>query len=70
MVWSPSAMILEHPKLKSIIVSTFPLSICHEVMEPDAMMLVGTRCHDVSFLNVEFYACFFTLPFHPHREAL
>ena len=40
---SPSAVILEPPKIKSATVSP---SICHEVMRPD--------CHDLSFLNVEF----------------
>ena len=30
----------------------------------------GTRCHDLSFLNVEFQASFFTLLFHLHQEAL
>ena len=30
----------------------------------------GTRCHDLSFLNVEFEASFFTLLFHSHQEAL
>ena len=39
---SPSAVILEPKKIKSDTVST---SICHEVM--------GTRCHDLRFLNVE-----------------
>ena len=39
---SPSAVILEPPKIKSATVS---LSICHEVMRSDAMIL--------SFLNVE-----------------
>ena len=39
---SPSAVILEPPKIKSDTVSP---SICHEVMGPDAMIL--------SFLNVE-----------------
>ena len=34
---SPSAVILEPPKIKSVTVSP---SICHEVMEPDAMILV------------------------------
>ena len=43
---SPSAVILEPPKIKSATVSTVFPSICHEVMEPDAMILV-------SFLNVE-----------------
>ena len=43
---SPSAVILEPPKIKSLTVSTVSPSICHEVME--------TRCHYLSFLNVEF----------------
>ena len=37
---SPSAVILEPPKIKSATVSTVSLSICHEVMGPDAMILV------------------------------
>ena len=37
---SPSAVILEPPKIKSATVSTVSLSVCHEVMGPDAMMLV------------------------------
>ena len=37
---SPSAMILEPKKRKSVTTSTFPHSICHEVMGPDAMMLI------------------------------
>ena len=37
---SPSAVILESPKIKSDTVSTVSLSICHEVMGPDAMILV------------------------------
>ena len=40
---SPSAGILEPPKLKSLTVSKF---ICQE--------LIGPRCHDLSFLNVGF----------------
>ena len=45
---SPSAVIMESPKIKSLIVSIVSPSICHEVMmEPDAI-------HDLSFLNVEF----------------
>ena len=42
---SPSAVILEPQKIKSDTVSTVSPSICHEVM--------GTGCHDLSFLNVE-----------------
>ena len=37
---SPSAMILEPRKIKSATVSTVSPSICHEVMGPDAMILV------------------------------
>ena len=37
---SPSAVILEPPKIKSANVSTVSSSICYEVMEPDAMILV------------------------------
>ena len=43
---SPSAVILEPPKIKPGTVSTVSPSICHEVMGLDAMMLV--------FFNVEF----------------
>ena len=37
---SPSAVILEPKKIKSITVSFISPSICHEVMGPDAMILV------------------------------
>ena len=42
---SPSAVILEPPKIKSVTVSIVSPSICHEVMGPDAMI----------FLNFEHY---------------
>ena len=42
---SPSAVILEPPKIKSATVSTVSPSICHEAMGPHAM---------ICFLNVEF----------------
>ena len=42
---SPSAVILEPRKIKSDTVSTVSPSISHEVM--------GPRCHDLRFLNVE-----------------
>ena len=42
---SPSAVILEPKKIKSDTDSTVSPSISHEVM--------GTRCHDVSFLYVK-----------------
>ena len=41
---SPSAVILEPPKIKPVTISTVSPSICHEVMGPDA----------ISFLNAEF----------------
>ena len=37
---SPSAVILEPPKIKSLTVSIVSPCICHEVMGPDAMILV------------------------------
>ena len=37
---SPSAVILEPKKIKSVTASTVSPSICHEVMGPDAMILV------------------------------
>ena len=37
---SPSALLLESPKIKSVTVSIVSPSICHEVMGPDAMILV------------------------------
>ena len=36
----PSTVILEPKKIKSVTASTFSLSVCHEVMGPDAMILV------------------------------
>ena len=43
---SPSALILESPKIKFLTVSIVSPSVCHEVM--------GTSCHDLRILNVEF----------------
>ena len=37
---SPSAVILEPQSIKSVTVSIVSPSICHEVMGPDAMILV------------------------------
>ena len=42
---SPSAVILEPQKIKSLTVSIVSLSICQKSD--------GTGCHDLSFLNVE-----------------
>ena len=60
-VQSPSAVILESPKIKSPTVSTVSPSICHEVMGPDAMILV--------FRMLSFKPTF-SLSFHFHQEAL
>ena len=38
---SPSAVILEPRKIKSVTVSIFSLSISHKVMGPDAIISVG-----------------------------
>ena len=43
---SPSTVILEPKKIKSVTVSIVSPSICHE--------MIGTGCHDLSFFNVEF----------------
>ena len=48
---SPSAVILEHKKIKSALVSTFSPSICHEVMGPDATILVCWMLKKKSFLS-------------------
>ena len=45
----------------SLSVSTFPPSICQEVMGLHVMILV--------FLNDEFEVSFFTLFYHPHQGA-
>jgi len=37
---SLSEVILEPPKIQTLTVSIVSLSICHEVMEPDAVILV------------------------------
>ena len=41
---SPSAMILEPKKIKSVTVSIVYPSICHEVMGPDAMKFLKDTC--------------------------
>ena len=51
---SPSAVILEPPKVKSDSVSTVSRSICHEVMGKDAMILVFWM---LSFIIITFFEC-------------
>ena len=58
---SPSAVTLEPPKIKSATVFIVPISICHAVMGPDAMILV--------FWMLSFKPTFFTLFFHFRQEA-
>ena len=58
---SPSAVILEPKKIKSVTVSIVLPSVCHKVMGPDAMILV--------FWMLSFKPAF-TLLFHFHQEAL
>ena len=55
---SPSSVILEPKKRKSVTASTFSSSICHEVMGLDAMIL------DFSVLHL---SQLLTLLFHPHQ---
>ena len=57
---SPSAVILEPPKIKSDTVSLIPTYLPWSD---------GTRCQDLSFLNAEFEDNFFTLLFHFRQEA-
>ena len=59
---STSAVILEPKKIKSVTVSIFSPSICHEVMGLDAMIFC--------FLNVEFEASFLTFLFRFHQVPL
>ena len=51
---SPSAVILEPPKIKSITLSTVFPSICHEVMGPDAMILVFLMLNFKSAFSLSF----------------
>ena len=59
---SPSAVILEPKKIKSLTVSIVSPSICHEVMGPDAMILV--------FWMLSFKPTCFAVLFHFHQGAL
>ena len=56
---SPSTVILEPKKIKSVTVSTISPSICHEVMGPDTVILVFWMLNQP-----------FTLLFHLHQEGL
>ena len=58
---SPSAVILEPPKIKTATVSIVFLSICHEMMGPEDTILI--------FLMLIFKPVF-SLSFHFHQKAL
>ena len=58
---SPSAVILEPPKINCHCFH------CFSIYLPWSH---GTGCHDLSSLNVEFQANFFTLLFYFHQEAV
>ena len=58
---SPSAVILEPQKIVWHCLHCFPTYLPWSDR---------TRCHDLSFLNVELYVSFFTLLFHFHPETL
>ena len=58
---SPSAVILEPPKIVSHCLHCFPIYLPWSD---------GTGCHYLIFLKVELYANFLTLLFHFHQEAL
>ena len=57
---SPSAVILETQKIVGHCFHCFPIYLPRSD---------GTGCHDLSFLNAELLANFFTLLFHFHQEA-
>ena len=59
---SPPAVIFGDPKIKSLTIPIVSPFICHEVMGPDAMILV--------FWMLSFKPAFSTLFFHIHQEAL
>ena len=52
---SPSAVILEPPKIKFATVSTVSPSICHEIMGPDAMILVFSVFSFKPVLSLSFF---------------
>ena len=63
MLWlkSPSVVIFEPKKIKSVTASILSSFISYEVMGPYAMIL---------FFETEFSVSFFTLLFHSHQEVL
>ena len=54
---SPSPVISKPKQIKSVTVSTFFPSTCHEVMEPDAMILVFWMLSVKATFSVSMFAC-------------
>ena len=54
---SPSAVILKPKKIKSVTVSVVSPSICHEVMGPDAMILVFWMLSFQPAFSLSFFNC-------------
>ena len=54
---SPSAVILEPQKIKSLTVSIVSPSICHEVMGPDAMILVFWKLSFKPAFSLSSFTC-------------
>ena len=61
---SPSAVILEPPKIKADTISTVSPSISHEVMGPDAMILVFALLSQLFISPLSFSSTGFLVPLH------
>ena len=66
---SPSAVILEPPKIKSLTVSTVSPSISHEVMWPDGMILVFWIIRNM-FSRLHWHSCLINCCFLFRSEQL
>ena len=62
---SPSAVILEPKKVKSLTVSIVSPSICHEVMGPDVILWCNVHFINGSLLRVPLHMCYALLWCHP-----
>ena len=65
---SPSTVVLQPKKRESVIASTFFHAICHEVMGPDAMILILVIPSFKLVLQLVFKLVFTLL--YPHQEVL
>jgi len=65
-------LLISWQQSQSTVIGAQEKKICHySHFSPfDLPWCDGTGCYDLSFMNVEFQARFFTLLFHPHQEAL